>query len=44
MLSSKRRSPSDMHGILLLKYNQRVEEQFYGITTELHNAGYNLKH
>ena len=36
--------PSDMHGILLLKYNQKVGEQFYGITKELLNAGYNVKH
>jgi len=32
-----------MHGILLLKYNQKVEEKFYEITRELHNAGYNVK-
>jgi predicted nucleotide-binding protein len=35
--------PSDMHGILLLRYTQKVEEQFYGITKELRNAGYSLK-
>ena len=35
--------PSDIHGILFLKYNQKVEEQFYAIRKELLNAGYRVK-
>jgi predicted nucleotide-binding protein len=35
--------PSDMHGILLLKYNSSVEEQFYNIIRELRTANYNVE-
>jgi hypothetical protein len=34
--------PSDMYGILLLKYKEKVEERFYDISEEVRKAGYKI--
>ena len=34
--------PSDMHGIVYIRFNQNIEEVYYEIENELKNAGYSV--